>query len=97
MSVWRDTRPPGRLTLWVDGAATPAREGETVAVALLRAGHLAFGRHPKTGRPAGPACLMGACFGCLVTVDGRPGVQACLASARDGQRVELGGTPGAAP
>lgn len=89
MSVWRDTRPPGRLTLSVDGAPVPAREGETVAAALLRAGHAAFGRHPVTGAPVGPACLMGACFGCLVTLDGRPGVQACLVPARDGQRVEL--------
>ena len=35
-------------------------------------------RHPRTGRPVGPACLMGACFGCVCTIDGRPGSQACL-------------------
>ena len=89
MSVWRDARPPGPLTLLVDGAPVRAREGDTVAAALLRAGHAAFGRHPKTGRPVGPACLMGACFGCLCTIDGRPGSQACLVPARDGLRVEL--------
>jgi predicted molibdopterin-dependent oxidoreductase YjgC len=89
VSVWRDVVPLEGATIVVDGAPIPARVGEPVAAALLRAGRAAFGRHPGTGRPVGPACLMGACFGCLCTIDGRAGMRACLAPVRDGLSVDL--------
>ena len=75
----------------VDGRATRAFAGESVATLLLRLGHDHFGPHPKTGAPLAPYCLMGTCFGCLCTIDGRPGSQACLEPVADGLRVETGG------
>ncbi len=72
----------------VDGTPLATVAGETVATALLRAGHASFGASPKTGAPVAPFCLMGVCFGCLCTIDGRPGSQACLEPVRAGLIVE---------
>lgn len=59
-----------------------------MATVLLREGYRAFGRHPVTGAPLAPTCMMGVCFGCLCRIDGRPGSQACLAPVREGLVVE---------
>ena len=76
------------LTIWFDGRAIPAREGDSVAVALLAAGVTITRTTPVSGTLRGPYCMMGACFECLATVDGRPNVQTCMTPARDGMRVE---------
>ena len=76
------------VALLVDGTPRIARDGDTVAAALLAAGMLACRTTPVTGAPRGPYCLMGACFDCLVTIDGVPNRQACLVSVRPGMRVE---------
>ena len=91
MSLWAEAEGAparDRVTLRVDGRPVEALAGETVATALLRAGWTSFGRSARTGRPMAPACLMGACFGCLCTVDGRAGSQACLEPVREGLVVE---------
>ncbi|QEL25396.1 (2Fe-2S)-binding protein [Bosea sp. F3-2] len=66
----------------------PAREGENLAAAMLRAGIKAFRSTPRSGASRGPYCMMGVCFECLVTVDGRPNRQACLETVRAGMVVE---------
>lgn len=80
---------PGAATvrLEVDGQPVEAPEGASVAAALLLAGHAAFGPHPVTGEAEGPWCLIGVCFGCLVTIDGVRDSQACLVPARAGMVV----------
>jgi len=78
------------ITLYVDGRAIPAYAGETVAAALLAAGHLVFGRD-RFGRPRAPYCNMGVCFDCLVDIDGQR-VQACMTAATDGLRITLDGS-----
>lgn len=65
----------------------PACPGETVAAALLAAGHMAFRATIVSGSPRGPFCMMGACFDCLVEIDGTPFRQACMVSATAGMRV----------
>ncbi|QXM23940.1 (2Fe-2S)-binding protein [Elioraea tepida] len=83
------TRPdPGSLTLLFEGRPIPAREGESVASALIAAGILAFRTTPVSGAPRGPFCMMGACFDCLAVVDGVGSVQTCLVQVRDGMRIE---------
>lgn len=72
------------IVLYVNGQPLIAKPSDTVATALLRAGHTHFGVHAKTGRPVAASCMMGVCFGCLCTIDGRPGSQACLEPVRDG-------------
>jgi hypothetical protein len=76
------------LTIWFDGAAIPARTGDSIAVALLAAGITTTRTTPVSGTPRGPYCMMGACFECLAVVDGRPNVQTCMTAVRDGMRIE---------
>jgi len=84
-----DASPAAVVTITVDGAAVDAREGDTVAAALLAAGIDAFRTTPLGHAPRGPYCLMGACFECLVDIDGQPGRQACMTRVAPGMRVEL--------
>ena len=76
------------LALKVDGREIRARDGDTVAAALLAAGVNHTRTTPVSGAPRAPYCLMGVCFDCLVTIDGVGSRQACLVPVRDGMTVE---------
>ncbi len=76
------------VTITIDGAAFVARRGDTVAAALMTAGHPASRMHPVTSEPRGPYCLMGVCFECLVTIDGIGNRQSCMIEVGDGMVVE---------
>ena len=76
------------VTIFIDGAATPAHDGDSVAAAMLAAGHAACRNTAVSGRPRGPFCLMGACFDCLVTIDGTASRQGCMVTVQDGMRIE---------
>ena len=76
------------LTILVDGVATPARPGDSVAAAMLAAGHVECRTTPISNSPRGPYCLMGVCFECLVTIDGIGNRQGCMTPVREGMRVE---------
>lgn len=71
----------------VDGRPVTAREGESVAAALLVAGCVPMRHTPLTGAPRAPVCMMGACFECLVEIDDQPNVQACMVPVRQGMRI----------
>lgn len=73
-------------TLQVDGSRIEARPGDSLLVAILRAG-----LHPTGG---GCLCAGGDCPHCLVTVDGIAYTRSCQVPARDGmvvRRDHLGG------
>lgn len=72
----------------IDGVAFQARAGDSVAAALLAAGHLASRTMPGSGASRGPFCLMGVCFDCLVTIDGVPNQQACNVAVASGMRID---------
>jgi D-hydroxyproline dehydrogenase subunit gamma len=76
------------LTIFIDGTATPARQGDTVAAAMLGSGYVACRTTAVSGAPRGPYCLMGVCFDCLVNIDGDANRQACMTTVRDGMRIE---------
>jgi predicted molibdopterin-dependent oxidoreductase YjgC len=76
------------VTIFINGAAASARQGDTVAAAILASGHLACRTTAISGVPRGPYCLMGVCFDCLVTIDGTGNRQACMTLVREGMRVE---------
>ncbi len=80
-------RDRGTVRLSFEGRAIRAREGDSVAAALLGAGIQGTRATPVSGAPRGPYCMMGACFECLAVVDGRPGVQTCMVAVRDGMRI----------
>lgn len=71
------------VTIEVDGRRVQAREGDTVAMALLRAGVSRGGE--RSGR--GLFCGMGSCFECHAEVDGEPFVRTCLLGVRAGMRI----------
>jgi predicted molibdopterin-dependent oxidoreductase YjgC len=79
------------IEIMVDGQRVPAREGETLAAALLNAGVVPFRRTPVSGQARAPLCLMGVCFDCLVEVDGAANVQSCMVEVHEGMQVRLPG------
>ena len=79
--------PAGVLT--VEGSPVIFRAGDSVAAALLAAGHAGTRTEPVAASPRGPYCMMGVCFECLVEIDGEANRQACLVPARDGMVVRF--------
>lgn len=77
------------VEIFVEGRCIAAREGETLAAALLNAGVVPFRHTPVSGKPRAPLCLMGVCFDCLVEVDGAQNVQSCMVHVRPGMQVSL--------
>ena len=77
-----------QVSITVDGKPVAAREGDSVAAALLGSGTLACRTTPVTRAPRAPYCMMGVCFECLVTVDDIGNRQGCLIPVRQGMRVE---------
>ena len=76
------------ISLTIDGNGAQARDGDTVAAALLAAGIDHCRTTPVSGAKRAPYCMMGVCFECLVTIDGIGNRQACLIPVRAGMRVE---------
>lgn len=89
--MFRRLPDPARreVSITIDGKPASAREGDSVAAALLGAGSIACRTTPVTGAPRAPYCMMGVCFDCLVTVDGVANVQGCMTRVRDGMRIEV--------
>jgi sarcosine oxidase subunit alpha len=80
-----DPRPA--VTIDLDGEAIAARDGDTVAAAVLSAGAGHTRTTPVSGQPRLPYCMMGVCFDCLMEIDGVPNRQACMVRVRDGMKV----------
>ena len=70
-----------------DGEPVTAQVGDTVASALLAAGHGVFRTMPKTDEPRGGFCFVGRCADCLMIVDGVPSVRACMKLVAEGMTV----------
>lgn len=76
------------VKIYFDGQLIEAREGDSVAAALLSSGMKSIRDTAVTGSSRGPFCMMGVCFDCLVEIDGVPNRQACMTRVRDGMVVE---------
>ncbi len=70
-----------------EGEPMTACGGDTIAAALIAAGHGTTRSSVVSGEPRGPFCMMGVCFDCLVEVDGVPNRQACMIEVRSGMAV----------
>jgi hypothetical protein len=77
----------GNLTIEFEGRTLPARDGDSVAAALLASNIAVTRTTARSGTPRGQYCMMGACFDCLAVVDGKPAVQTCLMPVRGGMRI----------
>jgi len=71
-----------------DGAAITACDTDTVASALIAAGHRIFAHTSQDGSARGGYCFVGRCSDCLMVIDGQPGTMACMTPVREGMRVE---------
>jgi D-hydroxyproline dehydrogenase subunit gamma len=86
--MFADLMPVGQtITLRFNDSAIAARDGETVAACLLRAGIKAFRHTPVSAAPRLPYCMIGHCFDCLVQIDGLGSQQACLMTVEDGMCI----------
>ena len=71
-----------------NGQQVQAYEGETIATALIAAGHWIFQKTQKNTEPRGVYCNIGVCHSCLIIVDGERNVRACQTPVSAGCRVE---------
>lgn len=76
------------ICFFYEGKKFVAKEGDTVASALLVNGVGVFRTTPGSSSPRAPYCMMGICFECLLEVDGVPNVQSCQTEVVDGMIVK---------
>jgi predicted molibdopterin-dependent oxidoreductase YjgC len=76
-----------RLVFDFEGASILAREGQSVAAALIEAGIRAW-RIDEAGHHKGALCCIGYCFECRCRIDGESDRRACLTEAKPGMRVD---------
>ncbi len=75
------------IAIVIDGVPATARAGDSVAAALLAAGHASCRTTAISEAPRGPYCMMGVCFECLVEIDGVANRQACMVRVAPGMRI----------
>jgi len=71
--------------LWLN-KPLEAKEGETIASALIANGVDIFGHHPKDNAPLGLFCANGQCSQCMVLVDGKP-IKSCMTKVKNGMSI----------
>jgi len=70
-----------RFEFSFEGKPIAAREGQSVAAALLEAGERCL-RIDEAGNAKGAVCGIGVCWECRCSIDGVPDTRACLTVAR---------------
>ena len=75
------------IPIIVDGKTLFAREGETVAAALLENGIRVFRHTAKRHEPRGLFCGIGQCTDCVMEIDGVPNQRTCMTIVRAGMVV----------
>jgi predicted molibdopterin-dependent oxidoreductase YjgC len=85
------------ITIYLDGRAIPARDGESIAACLLRAGVTHFRTTPVSGARRLPYCMIGHCFDCLIEIDGIGSRQACLSQVVTGMKLRTQDGPATIP
>ncbi len=78
---------PERFEITVDGRPVAAREGWTIAEAMLAGGNRTC-RETRSQAPRGVFCGMGVCYECRMVVNGAPNVRTCMTPAAPGCKVE---------
>lgn len=71
----------------VDGKTLEAREGDTIAAALMANGIRTFRHTHRFHEPRGIFCGIGQCTDCIMEVDGQPNIKTCVTRARDGMVI----------
>ena len=76
------------VVIYMDDQPLTAREGDTIAAALISNGIGTFRYTHKTGEPRGIFCGIGQCTDCVVIVDGQPNVRSCVTQVKEGMRIQ---------
>lgn len=76
------------LRITVDGRELAAREGETIAAALLAEGIRVNRLTKKRHEPRGLFCGIGQCTDCVMVVNGVPNTRTCVTPVADGMVIE---------
>jgi NADPH-dependent 2,4-dienoyl-CoA reductase/sulfur reductase-like enzyme/Fe-S-cluster-containing hydrogenase component 2/bacterioferritin-associated ferredoxin len=85
--------PREEITIYWQGAALKALNGETISAALFANGIRIFGHHAKDGAAQGIFCANGQCAQCLVIADGKP-LKSCMELVKPGMHIQpVDGTP----
>ena len=71
-----------------DGQKIKAREGETIAAALIAAGKKVFRYSVKKNEPRSLFCAIGRCTDCVMTVNNKPNVRTCVTLVEDGMDIK---------
>lgn len=69
-----------------EGRPIAAREGQSVAAALIAAGERCL-RIDEAGQPKGAVCGIGVCWECRCSIDGSADIRACMTPAQPGMQV----------
>src|SRR5438105_10137247 len=69
-----------------EGRPIAAREGQSVAAALIAAGERCL-RVDEAGNARGALCAIGVCWECRCSIDGVADTRACMTPARPGMVV----------
>lgn len=76
------------VTIFLEGKPLPAREGQTVAAALMANGIYKLGHSRMSSQPRGLYCANGRCQSCLMTIDGVEHVRSCHTLVKDGMQIK---------
>jgi len=76
------------MKITVDGKKIKAREGETIAAALIAAGIKVFRYSVKKDEPRSLFCAIGRCTDCVMTVNNKPNVRICMTLVKNGMKIE---------
>lgn len=81
---------PGRpeVIIRFEGKLLTAREGDTVAAAILTTASAICRNTPVTGAERTPYCMMGICHDCLVEIDGNANQQSCQILVHPGMDIQ---------
>jgi len=69
-----------------DGRPVKARDGQTIAEALLSNG-ITTVRKTRNGADRGVYCAMGVCYECRAIVNGTPNTRTCMTTVTQGCKV----------
>jgi len=76
------------IKITVDGKKIKAREGETIAAALIAAGVKVFRYSVKRNEPRGLFCAIGRCTDCVMTVNNKSNVRTCVTLVEEDMKIE---------
>ena len=77
------------ITFLFEGESLHAKDGQSLAAALLANENRITRRTRMNSKPRGIFCGIGICFDCLLVVDGVMNQRSCITPVREGMVVRI--------